>query len=125
MCRTLCVAKTVGIGYTTSMDAREIRVPSRGMRQTDVHMGREAMSRYIDADALVIDYYDDYETKDDEYSYAYVSEVQIDSAPSIDIVRCKECRHWEMRNSPRGWCVVHQGYVSPQYFCADGEREGE
>ena len=49
----------------------------------------------------------------------------IAEAPSIDIVRCKECRHWEMRNSPRGWCVVHQGYVSPKYFCADGEREGE
>ena len=47
----------------------------------------------------------------------------IAEAPSIDIVRCKECRHWEMRNSPRGWCVVHQGYVLPQYFCADGERE--
>ena len=42
-----------------------------------------------------------------------------------ELVRCKECRHWEMRNSPRGWCVVHQGYASPQYFCADGEREGE
>ena len=39
------------------------------------------------------------------------------------LVRCKECRYWEMRNSPRGWCVVHQGYVSPQYFCADGERK--
>ena len=39
------------------------------------------------------------------------------------LVRCKECRYWEMRNSPRGWCVVHQGYVLPQYFCADGERE--
>ena len=42
-----------------------------------------------------------------------------------DLVRCKECRHWEMRNSPRGWCVVHQGYVSPQYFCADGEVRDE
>lgn len=52
-------------------------------------------------------------------------EYEIEDAPSIDIVRCKECRHWEMRNSPRGWCVVHQGYVLPQYFCADGEREGE
>ena len=43
----------------------------------------------------------------------------------VEVVRCKECKHWEMRNSPRGWCIVHQGYVSPQYFCADGEREGE
>ena len=46
MCRTLYVAKTVGIGYTTSMDAREIRVPSRGMRQTDVHMEKERASKY-------------------------------------------------------------------------------
>ena len=52
------------------------------------------MSRYIDADALAIDYYDDYETKDDEYTYAYVSKAQIDSAPSIDIVRCGECEYW-------------------------------
>ena len=49
--------------------------------------------RLIDADALVIDFYDEYETKDDEYAYAYVSEVQIDSAPSIDIptwIPCSE-----------------------------------
>ena len=38
MCRTLYVAKIVGIGSPTSMGAVEIRVPSRGMRQTDVHM---------------------------------------------------------------------------------------
>ena len=38
MCRTLYVAKIVGIGSTTSMVAVEIRVPSRGMRQTGVHM---------------------------------------------------------------------------------------
>jgi hypothetical protein len=37
MCRTLYVAKIVGIGYTTSMGAEEIRVPSRGMRQTFAH----------------------------------------------------------------------------------------
>ena len=39
------------------------------------------------------------------------------------LVRCKESRYWEMRTAPRGWCVVHQGYVLPQYCCADGERE--
>ena len=37
MYRTLYGAKTVGIGYTTSMAVQEIRVLSRGMRQTDVH----------------------------------------------------------------------------------------
>ena len=38
MCRTLYVAKIASIGSTTSMVAVEIRVPSRGLRQTDVLM---------------------------------------------------------------------------------------
>ena len=49
----------------------------------------------------------------------------IETIDAVSVVRCKECRYWEMRNSPRGWCVVHQGYVSPQYFCADGEVRDE
>ena len=41
--------------------------------------------RLIDADALEVDWYDDYETEDgDEYSYAYVSKYQIDNAPTIN-----------------------------------------
>ena len=47
MCRTLYDAKTAGIGYTTSTDARETLVPSRGMRQTDVHT-EKGESREID-----------------------------------------------------------------------------
>ena len=85
------------------------------------------MSRYTDVDALMqnIRRRLGIASLDNllESEKAIVKE--IDSAPSIDIVKCKECRYWEMRNSPRGWCVVHQGYVLPQYFCADGEREGE
>lgn len=43
--------------------------------------------RPIDADALKVDWYDDYETEDgDEYSYTYVSTYQIDHAPTIDAV---------------------------------------
>ena len=37
MCRILYDAKTVSIGYTTSMAVKEIRVPSRGMQKMDVH----------------------------------------------------------------------------------------
>ena len=51
------------------------------MRQTDVHMGREAMGKWIDADALKIP------------SEEMIAKMIIDSAPSIDIVRCKECKH--------------------------------
>lgn len=40
MCRTLCVAKTVSIGYITSMVVHAILALSRGMRQTFVIMER-------------------------------------------------------------------------------------
>ena len=80
------------------------------------------MSRWIDADALIIDYYDDYELKDDEYSYPYVSKFQIDSAPSIDIVRCSECR----KRKKNKFCLEHMRYEkNDNYFCSYGEREGE
>ena len=86
------------------------------------------MSRYIDADALVIDYYDDYETKDDEYTYAYVSEYQIYTAPSIDIVRCKECKN--ARNIESEWICEHLSgmvglnvVVNADDFCSYGERK--
>ena len=88
------------------------------------------MSRYIDADELVIDYYDDYETKDDEYTYGYVSEAQIDSAPSIDVVRCGECKkantlecslsYWD-----DDWGEWRVGYAGDNWYCADGERKND
>jgi hypothetical protein len=45
--------------------------------------------RLIDADKLNIDFYDEYETEDDEYTYRYVSEHQIDSAPTIKTKQIK------------------------------------
>lgn len=88
------------------------------------------MSRYIDADEYVtVSLYDD--EREEEYTERMTIAESLDHftdegcPQTIDIVRCKECRYWEMRNSPRGWCVVHQGYVSPQYFCADGERKSD
>lgn len=107
------------------------------------------MSRCIDADALVIDYYDDYETKDDEYIYAYVSKAQIDSAPTIDavsVVRCKECKHRPIKEDADGEnygfnlieptegdercpCLVDDGWYSwmpnDNFYCGFGERKGE
>ena len=40
----------------------------------------------------------------------------VNDAPSIDIVRCKECKHRE--EYP---CKV---YHDDDWFCADGERKG-
>ena len=54
------------------------------------------MSRYVDIEGDWVDeaiktyslgYYDD-----DEYAIPFEA---LDSAPSIDIVRCRECKHWQ------------------------------
>ena len=74
------------------------------------------MSRYIDADAFKE------ELKENYTFYGFVDllkdfYVAIDDAPSIDIVRCRECKHRE--EYP---CKV---YHDDDWYCADGEREGE
>lgn len=78
------------------------------------------MSRYIDADALKVDFYDEYETEDDVYAYKYVSKHQIDSAPSIDIVRCKKCKH----RKKNGFCLEHNRYEkNDNGYCSYGKRK--
>lgn len=67
------------------------------------------MSRYIDVDALPI---------------GRVEWEDIINAPSIDIVRCQDCKHWvyNFNGCKRNPCT------EPWYatdFCNYGEREGE
>ena len=82
------------------------------------------MARTIDADALFAEFENvDWYNNADRDEIAERLVLQAPTIEAVSVVRCKDCRYWEMRNSPRGWCVVHQGYVSPQYFCADGERK--
>lgn len=45
----------------------------------------------------------------------------INHAPSIDIVRCKECK----RFGDEGWCFWRDVAIKPDDFCSYGEREGE
>ena len=46
----------------------------------------------------------------------------IADAPSIDIVRCKECRH----RKNNGFCLEHNRYEkNDNGYCSYGEREGE
>lgn len=51
--------------------------------------------------------------------------------PSIDIVRCKECRHWigetehyEDREYKACWQLCGQ-YMNSEFWCKYGEREDE
>ena len=76
------------------------------------------MSRWIDADALIRS------VVEKLYTTNYFSHIikMIDEAPSIDIVRCKECKH-----NPKdiGWaCCLLTGsnMCKPDDFCSYGER---
>ena len=72
------------------------------------------MSRYIDADAL----------PRHGQRGGLVHWKDIAEAPSIDIVRCQDCKHWvyNFNGCARNPCT------EPWYatdFCNYGEREGE
>jgi len=79
------------------------------------------MSRYIDADALKAN-----------INTAFWSEIEkiIDYAPSIDIVRCKECKHYDKFPT---WAACtywsgdpyEQASVNADDFCSYGEVRDE
>ena len=88
------------------------------------------MSRWIDYDA--IDYRNDrLHDKSEEFLNGVIYMAQrIEEAPSIDIVRCKECRHRHTINCFRAYLeydiqewIVDSG--DDNDFCSYGERENE
>lgn len=76
------------------------------------------MSRYIDAEWLIK------ESMPLSFSVQkWVNEVQIITAPSIDIVRCGECKHRGMDNCPMcNECGRNAYPTSTDDFCSHGER---
>ena len=73
------------------------------------------MARYIDAEWLLRffePYHDGYHTP------LGVLRACVDDAPSIDIVRCGECKLSGTENCP-------MDEIDDEYFCNFGEREGE
>ena len=74
------------------------------------------MSRYIDADAFLKEYCEPY-----PYVYKAMSKAMAD-APSIDIVRCQDCKYWvyNFNGCSRNPCT------EPWYAtdgCTYGERD--
>lgn len=43
-------------------------------------------------------------------------------AEQPQIVRCKDCKHWEQSN---GHCPFNSIFTNAEWFCADGERRGD
>ena len=81
------------------------------------------MSRYIDADAIK-----DMAWKAESEACFYaledvVSVTDIDEAPSIDIVRCGECKWRNAKMMPKSVKCLFSG--KDDDYCSYGEREGE
>lgn len=98
------------------------------------------MSRYIDADAIdkafsKLRFNNDGELEhygDRPNWYLWGSDVEnlIANAPSIDIVRCKECKKANTEDCSHSywdddWGEWRVGYKGDEWFCADGERSEE
>ena len=77
------------------------------------------MSRYIDADAFLKEYCEPY-----PYVYKAMSKAMAD-APSIDIVRCKECKWLTSDQYDEPYCGFHSIGIYADDYCSYGEREGE
>ena len=99
------------------------------------------MSRYIDAEWIRNIYadFEHYENRDDWTTPITNVLAVINDAPSIDIVRCKECKHcskdrikWSVKGEDGNWidtkcnlCKRTKLEVNLDDFCSYGEREGE
>ena len=79
------------------------------------------MSRYIDADEFLEDNKELADREIEHPRYQETVRELIDEAPSIDIVRCQDCKHWvyNFNGCSRNPCT------EPWYatdFCNYGER---
>lgn len=52
-------------------------------------------------------------------------EVMVASLPTIDIVRCEECKHWFNEHQCLMWSRYGTLDVKCDDFCSYGERKGE
>lgn len=87
------------------------------------------MSRYIDAE-WIKNIYADFEHYDNRNDWTTpITNVLavIDDAPSIDIVRCRECKHWTNGDDVYGICYRCPNTRQMKFddFCSYGKREGE
>ena len=88
------------------------------------------MNRWIDADHLrkwILSWWERTEPTSEFLKGGDILN-QIDREPSIDIVRCRECRYW---HSGECWGIPYRGDYDTSIdtkaddFCSYGEREGE
>lgn len=71
-----------------------------------------------------------YIEKDEAYKIvlhygSYAASAKIADLPSIDLVRCKECKHHELMGGSHVCRQLGLLSVDTDWFCADGERSEE
>ena len=82
----------------------------------------QTMSRYIDADELAKRAADSNKSAGLHTEDYRKFKKWIRSAPSIDIVRCRECKYfWKYSDLPTK-CVFHLSLVSADDFCSYGDK---
>ena len=90
------------------------------------------MSRYIDADALIKDTWFVLIKGEniDDIAEQIIRQCKriVKDAPSIDIVRCRECKYAEVSVSPITglWCIrfgINDMAMEADDFCSYGERK--
>lgn len=91
------------------------------------------MSRWIDADALIEAMGEEPYVWNDELEEIaernqWLTDMHIiENAPSIDIVRCQDCRksHIDGKTTHYLWCTEWGRSTDTFGYCERGEREGE
>ena len=91
--------------------------------------------RLIDANAIP---YEEHYVPDGDVQWEYKKELcvlkpTVDAMPTVDaveVVRCKDCKHWNKRYEKKGLCMNHSNailcFTKPDFYCSCGERrEGE
>ena len=93
------------------------------MRQTDVHMV-SVMSRYIEYHDICSAIDNQQDGTGMTYEALAHAMVEIQLAPSIDIVRCKECKHGTYCEEAEMYiCNANdQDLYEAEHFCSYGER---
>ena len=80
------------------------------------------MSRYAEVEQLIANLDNGLWGKDWDKALA---EAIIRDAPSIDIVRCGECKMWMSEHLCQWWSRYGTVETDADDFCSYGEREGE
>lgn len=89
------------------------------------------MSRYVDIDQIIADIFDKWGCDPAYYvgvSGADAHEAKLDAdlieflnqQPSIDIVRCKDCNHWNKKTHICDSSGLHR---TESFYCRNGEGE--